>query len=345
MLASLALAWSPMGPYAVKSATFSSDLFDPTNPHLDVVWPDLPANDSHVFPFISYAHGYSDRGLASYGRLLPELASHGYVVAAPLACRFGCIADCESLWFDPPCFGHYYHQQLFAIDWSRSAAAEGLPINASATGIAGHSMGGQATIFSAAFNASSHGIGAAVMHHPFTHVEPPIVGVPFALFTGTADDIASPTMCYKEYAFSDGEPQRALVDKVGAVHSEPSRNYNPYLGLATAAWFKVHLDGTPDAACGSLTCAELIYGAGAGSLCGGGDGRMRTCKTGNRTRVAAATPTAAPAAAAHAAPRREFGRVAASPSSGLELSLADEAWAAFFGGRAPAPEPLSPRAS
>jgi hypothetical protein len=32
----------------------------------------------------------------------------------------------------------------------------------------------QATAFSAAFNASSHQIGAAVMHHPFTHEYPPI---------------------------------------------------------------------------------------------------------------------------------------------------------------------------
>lgn len=36
----------------------------------------------------------------------------------------------------------------------------------------------QATAFSAAFNASSHQIGAAVMHHPFTHQYPPI-GVRF----------------------------------------------------------------------------------------------------------------------------------------------------------------------
>ncbi len=32
-------------------------------------------------------------------------------------------------------------------------------------GIAGHSMGGQATLFSSAYNASAYGIKAAVMHH------------------------------------------------------------------------------------------------------------------------------------------------------------------------------------
>ena len=66
---------------------------------------------------------------------------------------------------NPPGIGDYYKQQLLSIEWSRgsAAAAAGLPINVSAgVGVAGHSMGGQATIFSAAYNGSSHRIQAAV---------------------------------------------------------------------------------------------------------------------------------------------------------------------------------------
>jgi len=123
------------------------------------------------------------------------------VVAFPKACHLGCESDCKSLPFDPPCFGDYYKQQLRVIEWSRTPEVRAvLPIDESLqVGVAGHSMGGQArqcppppathsgpflltrlpghtqaTAFTAAFNASSHDIGGAVMHHPFTHVYPTI---------------------------------------------------------------------------------------------------------------------------------------------------------------------------
>ena len=70
----------------------------------------------------------------------------------------------------PACsgFGHYYKQQLKVIDWANAQAA--LPINKTCgVGVAGHSMGGQSTLYSAAYNSSTHNIKAAAMHHAFTH--------------------------------------------------------------------------------------------------------------------------------------------------------------------------------
>mmetsp|Transcript_22367 Transcript_22367/g.65615 ORF Transcript_22367/g.65615 Transcript_22367/m.65615 type:complete len:208 (-) Transcript_22367:284-907(-) len=159
-----------------------------------------------------------------------------------------------------------------------AAAAAGLPINVSAgVGVAGHSMGGQATIFSAAYNGSSHRIQAAAMHHAYTHSYPAIPSVPFLLFTGTHDAVAPPRFAQRQYDASSANPRRGLVNKDGADHHEPSMHYNPFLALASAAWFKVYLDGTPDAPLGPTTAEQLLFGAGGASLCGGGDGRMAKC--------------------------------------------------------------------
>merc|ERR1711964_693281 len=97
-------------------------------------------------------------------RLFNDMASYGYVVAAPTSCQYGCLDDCKSEPSDPPCWGTWYKEQLKMIDWAQTQATT-LPINASAgVGIAGHSMGGQATLFSAAYNGSDPRIKAAVMH-------------------------------------------------------------------------------------------------------------------------------------------------------------------------------------
>jgi hypothetical protein len=62
-------------------------------------------------------------------------------------------------------------QQLKALEWARAAAKNGSdPLLSKidltiGTGIAGHSMGGQATLFSSAYGTKDHDIKAAVMHH------------------------------------------------------------------------------------------------------------------------------------------------------------------------------------
>ena len=47
------------------------------------------------------------------------------------------------------------------------------------------------------------------------------------------------------------------------------------LALFTVAWFKLHVDGTAQGL--GMDFEALIYGEGADSLCGGGDGAMADC--------------------------------------------------------------------
>jgi dienelactone hydrolase len=266
------------GPYQTTHKSFKYDALDISNRHIDTVAPVAP--NGSVFPLIAFAHGLDDSEFDVYSALFEDLASWGYVVAAPLACKYGCLGDCKIELGDPPCFGHYYKQQLKTIEWTRTAAAASLPINTSAgVGVAGHSMGGQASLFSAAYNASGYNIRAVSLLHAFTHKYPRL-SVPFLVFTGTEDDVASPSMAqsiFDRAQTGGGAPSaRGFVNKVGANHHEPSTEYNPKLGLYTVAWFKLHLDG--------LTASQgqdwdaLVYGNGSTSLCGGGDGAMKACE-------------------------------------------------------------------
>ena len=161
--------------YVFRHKTFTYTALDVTDRGIEAVYPLLNSEQAAAgvqFPVIAYAHGYGDGGDHVMGHytgathpLLEELASWGYVVLAPRSCDEGCLLSCKSLPLDPPCFGHYYHQQLMTVDWARSPASASLPINASLVAVAGHSMGGQATLFSAAYNATTHGIKAAALHH------------------------------------------------------------------------------------------------------------------------------------------------------------------------------------
>mmetsp|Transcript_1789 Transcript_1789/g.4541 ORF Transcript_1789/g.4541 Transcript_1789/m.4541 type:complete len:294 (+) Transcript_1789:70-951(+) len=265
---------STTGPYNTAHATFEFSKLDITNRHIDVVYP-IGITGGSRFPLIAYAHGFSDRGLASYPEMWPELASWGFVVAGTLACEDGCFGDCKSLLLDPPCFGHYYKQQLDVIEWAMTGPP-GVPVNVSnGVGVAGHSMGGQSTLFSAAYNASTHNIKAAAMHHAFTHTYPAISSVPFIAFTGTDDTVAPPEMAEKIFNAHGTFRTRGLVNKKGANHHEPSTDYNPKLAQYTVALFKIFVEGT-NASFGHDWSREL-FGDGPDSLCGGGDGAMETC--------------------------------------------------------------------
>lgn len=114
-------------------------------------------------------------------------------------------------------------EQLLTIDWARSpaAAAANLPINTSLVAVAGHSMGGQATLFSAAYNATSHRIKAAALHHAFTHEYPAIPSIPHLIFTGTDDTTAPPYMANNIFNAKGAFPSRGLLNKAGAKHDEP----------------------------------------------------------------------------------------------------------------------------
>merc|ERR1712070_1066212 len=143
-------------------------------------------------------------------------------------------------------------------------------------GVAGHSMGGQATVYSSSAAGVGYDIKAAVMHHAYTHSFP-APEVPFLAFTGTKDRTAPPSMTHGFYEAEGANPARGLVNKVGANHHEPDiLSYNPMLAPLTAAWFKIFLDETPQQ--GGIDFHDLIFGTGSSSLCHGGDGDMSECE-------------------------------------------------------------------
>jgi hypothetical protein len=265
-------AYASTGPFKTTHTTFTYDAMDITDKHIDVVYPVV--TNGTTFPFITYAHGFTDEGYSSYPQMLDELASWGYVVAIALACKEGCVQDCQTLLLDPPCYGHYYKQQLKVIDWMKTQTK--LPVNmADGVAVVGHSMGGQSAYFSAAYNASTHNIKAAVMHHAFTHTYPPVTNVPFLAFTGTADTTAPPAMAEGIYNVKGDIATRGIINKVGADHHEPTSHYNPKLALYTVAWIKLHLDQTTSSY--GMNWKDLMYGTGSSSLCSGGDGAMKQC--------------------------------------------------------------------
>lgn len=81
-------------------------------------------------------------------------------------------------------------------------------------------MGGQATLFSAAYNGTQYRISAAVMYHAFTHTYPAITSVPFLTFTGTLDTTAPAEMAEKIFGANGASSNRGIINKVGADHHE-----------------------------------------------------------------------------------------------------------------------------
>lgn len=131
------------GPYRVTSEILSNPKADSSDRQIGIHY---PKSEKHgqKFPFISYAHGLAAGGLVeplAYDEIFAEMASFGYVIAAPRACILGCKDDHSSLPLDPPGFAHFYKQQLLTIDWAKDTldAKLGGIINFSiGVGIAGH---------------------------------------------------------------------------------------------------------------------------------------------------------------------------------------------------------------
>ena len=292
------------GPYETKLKVFAlnSDIKNPEEDKISVYYPIGLADGSNItlddlevsFKLISYAHGMFGGGILDvpgYNDLLSTMASFGYIIAATHQCSVGCFDDCVSLRYDPPCFGNYYLKQLDAIDWSKECASGNTAcaepfkhVDFSAgVGIAGHSMGGQATLFSSSEgNATAYDIRAAVMHHAYTHTFPAPT-VPFLDFTGDEDTTAPvDTMAIPLYEAADGSNlNRGLVDKTYAGHHQPDilsvdRNGIELLAQYSAAWFKLYLDKTPTA--DGIDYYAMIYGLDSGGMCSGGDGVLTTCK-------------------------------------------------------------------
>jgi hypothetical protein len=251
------------------------------------------------------------RAPAGYAHHFEQLASHGFIVAAPDSCSVGCTdksggapwTDCaeglapEGLW--APWFG----EQLKTIDFMRNNSLR----NASApdffraidwdagVGIAGHSMGGQAsTVSASAACAAQWGIRAAALIHPAAGNLPggrssgANMSVPTAAFTSTGDHLCAPaSVAATMRAFNASAAGQALPSLYrnvqGWSHLEPVMGAvfeNPLLATFTAAWFKVFLNkaragdpyydlifsGSPDSICRAEAmeeCYVLPNGAGA----------------------------------------------------------------------------------
>ena len=292
------------GPYNVAKVTYDLDtdskdpamdkvtIYYPTGAdtgymHTNVTW-----SDSLSFPFISYAHGMFGGGaveVPGYNDMLKTMSSFGYIVGATHQCSVGCFDDCKSLEHDPPCFGHYYKKQLGIFDFAKTFTGDASGVNpfkqvdwSTGVGVAGHSMGGQATLFSSSYdNATQYDIKAAVMHHAYTHSFPTPT-VPFLDFTGE-EDTTAPAASMGLPIFDAGKGAgvpRGLVDKTLAAHHEPDitcgdRNTIELLAQFSVAWFKLYLDQTPQAF--GLDFDAMLYGQGSDGVCSGGDGQMTHC--------------------------------------------------------------------
>jgi len=290
-----------LGPYttSLKAFSLNSDIQNPQEDKVSVWYPSGVAAGSNItfdqsnFKFISYAHGMFGGGsldIPAYNDLLHSMASFGYIIGGTHQCSVGCFDDCVSLKKDPPCFGNYYKKQLNVIDWAKECSVGDSDCAepfvhvdwSEGVGIAGHSMGGQATVFSSSYgNPEQYDIRAAVMHHAFSHTFPAPT-IPFLDFTGEKDSTApADTMGVPIYESADGSGlHRGLVDKTMANHHEPDitcrdRNGIKLLAQFSAAWFKLYLDKTPQDF--GLDFKEMVYGAGSGGLCSGGDGDMTRC--------------------------------------------------------------------
>jgi len=279
-----------IGPYGMNRTTMKNPKMDSTDQRIDVYYPSTKGK----YPLIAYSHGF-DNEPTDYSQLFEGIVSFGYIVTAHWACHVGCADDHATIWGDPPFFAHYYRQQLLSISFAKDMAAAHDPVFSmidfsGGVGVAGHSMGGQSSLFSSSYdNATQNDVSAAVMHHAFSN-EFPAPQVPFLAFTGTGDDVASPKMTENFFkAPGVASLPRGFVNKKSAVHYEPENGffpfeehcYNPLLPQFTAAWFKLHIEKKSQEF--GIDFEQLIYGNGGKnstqlSICEGGDGELEACE-------------------------------------------------------------------
>lgn len=274
-----------IGPFKTAEKTVTIPTLDSSNRKVDLVYPVADGNTTAPFRLVSYLHGLGGGGILDpigYYSLFRDLASMGYVVLSPRSCDVGCKDDRASLKEDPPAFAHFYKQQLKTIDWAVSQATDEIfrNVDFGRIGIAGHSMGGQGTLFSASgSNSSQHNVTAAVLHHAYSHAIPS-AQVPSLIFTGTTDETAHAKYSKQMYEAVAPAVPKGIVNRRLTEHWEPitapAGQYHKSLGLFTAAWFKVYVDETPTA--NGFDFEALLFGNASTSLCGGGDGRMEECK-------------------------------------------------------------------
>jgi hypothetical protein len=265
------------GFYDVTYKKYKVDSMDITNKHITVFHPtNYDEATTPPFRLLAYAHGFGGGGLQTapaYWEICNNLASFGYVVTLHHSCDVGCTREDGELGFDD-----YYKEQLKAIDWVESVyrtddTFANLDFE-SGVGVVGHSMGGQATLFSSAYNSTSHNIKAAAYHHAWTE-DFPRPTVPFVSFTSVYDDEADATKMGKAIYDIPGTEglTKGLVSTAKYGHHEADiLGINPLMGQFTVAWFKILLEGVKQE--NGVDYEEMIFGKGEASVCGGGDGEM-----------------------------------------------------------------------
>ena len=292
-----------VGPYVVSRKTYEVPILDKSDAKALIYYPSGNDTAESRFPLISYLHGLAGGGgldIEGYAVLFAQMASYGFVVAAPLSCNDGCrdqvnapYTDCAGLpSVQPANWPSYYGEQLKTMEWAHSAGKEGSdPILSlidwdAGVGIAGHSMGGQATAITASKNCVVQHFGArikaAVLHHaangavgggptPGKTNVGTNVSIPTAAFTSSGDSIWAETRDIFDAAHHGAASKLPLLyrDEVGYSHLEPVLAppiENPYLATFTAAWFKIHLRSGAPGGPGD-TWYDMIYGTTPDSLC------------------------------------------------------------------------------
>jgi dienelactone hydrolase len=236
--------------------------------------------EGEKFPLISYAHGLAGGSidLLGYAAHFKQLASWGFVVAAPNTCNLGCsdavkspYADCNPTAVtgknpDADGWNSWFGEQIKAIEMARNLTAAGDAIFATVNwdhgvAIAGHSMGGQATAWTAHENCTSQwGIKTAAIQHGVWGTTNEEIGVPVIAMGGTSD--ASITIKTKDVFTKSPTYPKVFRDIVGGPHTEPNLIPNPLLATYTAAWFKYTLDLDQDG-----KYHDMIFGDNEDSLC------------------------------------------------------------------------------
>ena len=228
--------------YKTKEKTFEVEALDKSDQHVHLYYP-IGEDESVRFPFISYAHGLfggNEIDINGYYDFFHQLASYGFVVGAPASCNTGCEDHLNAPYTD--CAGgplpisefkgwnSYFGEQFKTIEWARNMSNSSIfnTIDWSVgVGIAGHSMGGQATTQSSHFECVKEwDIRASVIHHaaPCDVFETQnagsnITNVPLASFTSSGDSCCEEST-KKIYEAAKVKP-KLYRDLKGWSHLEP----------------------------------------------------------------------------------------------------------------------------
>lgn len=233
------------GPYEVETAVITVPAGSRREPKFSMtVWapvPGPPAPSSNAseaaesFPVVAFHHG-AGAVPEFYSMMLRQAASHGLLVVAPTS---------ASVTLDFTTLGN---NMLRAYDAAVAASAsdEASPlfgrVNASAgLGLAGHSMGGGATVAAATARSHRKVVKAAVALHPAAVGNARRLVCP-AMFVGGSEDFVTPTWLWRWVLVRPAQRSRTLatafLEIAGAAHTEPmdstvsapsARRGTPYL--------------------------------------------------------------------------------------------------------------------